>query len=72
VQYLASAPSQLGLARAYVTGEPGDPRHCLRGHVGGSYPLDLQRVTISQKARHGKDFLPFALKRPAPPRRSAP
>jgi len=66
VQYLASAPSQLGLARAYVSGEleiHGTAYEAMRR----LYPLDLQHLTLGHKVRMAKDFLPFALKRPAPP-----
>ncbi|MFM8895785.1 MAG: class I SAM-dependent methyltransferase, partial [Actinomycetales bacterium] len=66
VQYLASAPSQLGLARAYVSGEleiHGTAYEAMRR----LYPLDLSQITLAQKARLAKDFLPFALKRPTPP-----
>jgi len=66
VQYLASAPSQLGLARAYVSGEleiHGTAYEAMRR----LYPIDLSHITLGQKARLAKDFLPFALKRPTPP-----
>ena len=66
VQYFASSPSQLGLARAYVTGDLeiiGDPYTALRR----LYPLPLDHLTWSDKARLARTFAPFALKRPAPP-----
>lgn len=66
VAYLAGSPSQLGLARAYVSGSleiKGDAYEALRR----LYPLDTSRITIGQKLRLGRAFLPFAFKRPAPP-----
>jgi len=66
MQYFAGAPSQLGLARAYVTGELeiiGDAYEAMRR----LYPLDLSHLTISDKVRLGKAMLPFALSRPTPP-----
>ena len=70
VQYFASAPSQLGLARAYVTGDLeiiGDPYTAL----SRLYPLPLDHLTWSDKAKLARAFAPFAIKRPPlPPQES--
>jgi cyclopropane-fatty-acyl-phospholipid synthase len=66
VQYIAGAPSQLGLARAYVNGDleiHGSVYEALRR----LYPLPLDHLTVADKARLAKDFAPFALARPEPP-----
>ena len=66
VEYLASAPSQLGLARAYVSGDLeiiGDAYTAL----SRLYPMDLSHLTWSDKFALGRAFVPFALKRPTPP-----
>jgi cyclopropane-fatty-acyl-phospholipid synthase len=66
VQYLASAPSQLGLARAYVSGDLeiiGDPYTAL----SRLYPLPLDHLTWADKARLARQFAPYAIKRPSPP-----
>ena len=66
VQYLAGAPSQLGLARAYVSGDLeiiGDPYAAL----SRLYPIDLSHVSWSDWLRLGREFAPFALKRPPVP-----
>jgi cyclopropane-fatty-acyl-phospholipid synthase len=66
MQYFAGAPSQLGLARAYVSGELeiiGDAYEAMRR----LYPLDLSHLTVGDKIRLGKAMLPFALSRPTPP-----
>ena len=66
VQYLAGAPNQLGLARAYVSGDleiVGDAYEAL----SQLYPLDTSHITQKQKAKLVKTLLPFALKRPTPP-----
>lgn len=66
VQYLAGAPSQLGLARAYVSGDleiVGDAYTTL----SRLYPMDLSHLTTSDKIALGRTFAPHALKRPAPP-----
>lgn len=66
VQYFASSPSQLGLARAYVSGDLeiiGDPYTALRR----LYPLPLDHLAWSDKAKLARIFAPFAMKRPTPP-----
>jgi cyclopropane-fatty-acyl-phospholipid synthase len=66
VQYLASAPSQLGLARAYVTGDLeiiGDAYTAL----SRLYPVDWINVTWPDRIKLLREFGPKALHRPAPP-----
>ncbi len=66
VAYLAGAPSQLGLARAYVGGDLeiiGDAYTAL----SRLYPLDTSHVTWQDKVTLAKSFAPFAIKRPTPP-----
>lgn len=66
VEYLAGAPSQLGLARAYVMGDLeiiGDAYTAL----SRLYPMDTSHLTLADKAALARQFAPFALKRPAPP-----
>ena len=66
VHYLAANPNQLGLARAYVSGDLeiiGDAYQAL----SRLYPLDLTHLTAGDKAKLARMFLPYALKRPAPP-----
>ena len=66
VEYLAGAPSQLGLARAYVSGDleiVGDPYIAL----SRLYPMKLTHLTTSDKIALGKKFAPYVMKRPAPP-----
>ena len=66
VQYFASAPGQLGLARAYVGGDLeilGDPYTAL----SRLYPLPLDHLTWSDKVKLARAFAPFAVKRPTPP-----
>jgi cyclopropane-fatty-acyl-phospholipid synthase len=66
IQYLASAPSQLGLARAYVNGDLeiiGDAYEAIRR----LYPIDLSELSLSEKARLARRMAPFALARPKPP-----
>jgi cyclopropane-fatty-acyl-phospholipid synthase len=66
VQYLASAPSQLGLARAYVTGDLeiiGDAYTLL----DRLYPVDWISVSWPDRAKLLRQFAPKALHRPAPP-----
>jgi cyclopropane-fatty-acyl-phospholipid synthase len=66
VQYIAGAPSQLGLSRAYVNGDleiHGSVYEALRR----LFPLPLDHLTVGDKARLAKDFAPFALARPEPP-----
>lgn len=64
--YLAGAPSQLGLARAYVSGNleiHGDPYTAL----SRLYPMSTSHLTITEKLALVKFFAPAALKRPVPP-----
>ena len=66
VQYLASAPSQLGLARAYVTGDLeiiGDAYTAL----SRLYPVDWLQISWSDRLRLVRQFAPKAIHRPAPP-----
>ena len=66
VQYLASAPSQLGLARAYVTGDleiVGDAYTAL----SRLYPVDWLSVSWSDRLKLVREFGPKAIHRPAPP-----
>jgi len=66
VQYLASAPSQLGLARAYVAGDLeiiGDAYTAL----SRLYPMPLDHLTWGDKLKLAREFAPYAFKRPAPP-----
>ncbi|MFA7324417.1 MAG: class I SAM-dependent methyltransferase [Candidatus Nanopelagicales bacterium] len=65
-QYIASAPSQLGLARAYVSGDLeiiGDTYKAL----ARLYPLDTSHLSVKDKARLAKELLPYIMSRPAPP-----
>ena len=66
VQYLATAPSQLGLARAYVAGDLeiiGDAYTAL----SRLYPLPLDHVSWGDRLALARAFAPYAFKRPAPP-----
>lgn len=66
VAYLASAPSQLGLARAYVTGDleiVGDAYTAL----SRLYPVDWLQVSWSDRLKLVRQFGPKAFHRPAPP-----
>ena len=66
VQYLASAPSQLGLARAYVSGDleiVGDAYTAL----SRLYPVDWLQVSWSDRLKLFRQFAPKAIHRPAPP-----
>ena len=66
VEFLASAPSQLGLARAYVSGDLeiiGDAYTAL----SRLYPLPLDHLTWADRLTLARAFAPFALKRPTPP-----
>ncbi len=66
VQYLASAPSQLGLARAYVIGDLeiiGDAYTAL----SRLYPVDWINVSWADRVRLLRQFAPKAVHRPAPP-----
>ncbi|MBO79785.1 MAG: SAM-dependent methyltransferase [Rubrivirga sp.] len=66
VQFLAGAPSQLGLARAYVSGDLeiiGDAYTALKR----LYPLDTSHLSWRDKLDLAKAFGTHALKRPTPP-----
>ena len=66
VQYLAGSPNQLGLARAYVTGDLeiiGDAYDAL----SRLYPLPLDHLSWRDKLELAKTFAPFAIKRPEIP-----
>jgi cyclopropane-fatty-acyl-phospholipid synthase len=66
VHYLASSPNQLGLARAYVSGDLeiiGDAYTAL----SRLYPLPLDHLSWTDKLALARAFAPFAVKRPAPP-----
>ena len=66
VEYLASSPNQLGLARAYVTGDL---------EIIGSaydamtrlYPMPMDHLTTGDKLKLARLFAGKALKRPTPP-----
>jgi len=70
VEYLASSPNQLGLARAYVTGDL---------EIIGSaydamtrlYPMPMDHLTTSDKLKLGRMFAGKAFKRPTPPPQEA-
>ena len=70
MEYLAGSPNQIGLARAYVTGEleiEGDAYEAIKR----LYPMPLDHLTWSDKLRLAREFAPFALKRPPiPPQES--
>jgi cyclopropane-fatty-acyl-phospholipid synthase len=66
VEYAVGSPNQLGLARAYVTGDleiVGDVYDALRR----LHPLELGHVRWSDWLRLARSFAPKALRRPAPP-----
>ena len=66
VQYLASAPSQLGLARAYVSGDLeiiGDAYTAL----SRLYPISWDHISWSDRLKLARQFAPKAVHRPAPP-----
>ena len=66
VQYIASSPNQLGLARAYVSGDleiHGDAYDAL----SRLYPMPLDHVSWLDRAKLAREFAPFALARPEPP-----
>jgi cyclopropane-fatty-acyl-phospholipid synthase len=65
-QFIASSPSQLGLARAYVSGDLeiiGDPYQAL----SRLWPLDTSHLGVKEKAKLAKRLLPYVLSRPTPP-----
>ena len=66
VEYLASAPNQLGLARAYVAGDLeiiGDAYTAM----SRLYPMPLDHLSASDKLKLAAFLGPKALKRPSPP-----
>lgn len=66
VHYIAASPNQLGLARAYVTGDleiHGDVYEALNR----LYPMPLDHVSVVDRARLVKRFAREALVRPEPP-----
>jgi len=66
VEYLASSPGQLGLARAYVAGDIeiiGDAYDAM----SRLYPMPLDHLTTGDKLKLAKAFAGKALKRPTPP-----
>lgn len=66
VHYIAGSPNQLGLARAYVSGDleiHGDVYEALKR----LYPMPLDHVSIADRARLVKRFAKDALVRPEPP-----
>jgi len=66
VEYIASSPNQLGLARAYVNGDLeiiGDAYDAM----AALYPFPKIELSLADKLRIGRTFLPYAMKRPAPP-----
>ena len=67
VSYLMSAPGQLGLARAYVTGELEVYGDLFTG-LDRLARLGIHRPSVQDQARLYKALAPFALRRPpAPP-----
>ena len=66
VEYIASSPNQLGLARAYVSGDMeiiGDAYDAM----AALYPFPKIELSVGDKLRIGRTFLPYALKKPTPP-----
>ena len=66
VEYIATSPNQLGLARAYVSGDMeiiGDAYDAM----AALYPFPKIELSVGDKLRIGRTFLPFALKKPTPP-----
>jgi cyclopropane-fatty-acyl-phospholipid synthase len=66
IHYMAGSPNQLGLARAYVSGDleiHGDVYEALKR----LYPMPLDHVSLADKALLAKRFARDALVRPEPP-----
>jgi cyclopropane-fatty-acyl-phospholipid synthase len=66
LEYLAGSPNQIGLARAYVSGDleiVGDMYTAL----SRLYPLPLDHLTWSDKLTLVRTFAPYAFKRPEIP-----
>ncbi|MEY4135932.1 MAG: hypothetical protein RL205_60, partial [Actinomycetota bacterium] len=70
VEYIASSPNQLGLARAYVAGDleiHGDAYAALQR----LYPMPMDHLTTGDKIKLARTFAGKALKRPTPPPQEA-
>ena len=66
IHYIAGAPNQLGLARAYVAGDleiHGDVYEALKR----LYPMPLDHVSLTDRAKLARRFARDALVRPVPP-----
>jgi len=66
VEYLAGSPNQLGLARAYVSGDleiVGDVYTAL----SRLYPMPLDHLSWRDKLELARTFAPYAIKRPQVP-----
>ena len=66
VEYLASSPNQLGLARAYVTGDL-EIIGSAYDAMSRLYPMPMDHLTTSDKLKLARMFAGKALKRPTPP-----
>ncbi len=66
VQYIASSPNQLGLARAYVSGDL-EIHGSAYDALSRLYPMPLDHISLVDKVRLAREFAPFALARPEPP-----
>jgi cyclopropane-fatty-acyl-phospholipid synthase len=66
VSYIVAAPSQLGVARAYVAGDlevEGDMHTALTR----LWAVRERKLSLSEKATIARELAPFLLKRPSPP-----
>ena len=70
VEYLASSPNQLGLARAYVTGDMEIIGSAYEA-MSRLYPMPMDHLTVGDKLKLGRLLAGKALKRPAPPPQEA-
>ena len=70
VEYLASSPNQLGLARAYVTGDMEIIGSAYEA-MSRLYPMPMDHLTPGDKFKLGRLLAGKALKRPAPPPQEA-
>jgi cyclopropane-fatty-acyl-phospholipid synthase len=66
VEYLASSPNQLGLARAYVTGDL-EIIGSAYDAMSRLYPMPMDHLTVGDKLKLARLFAGKALKRPTPP-----
>lgn len=66
VDYFASAPNQLGIARAYVSGDL-EIHGTAYDAVSRLWPIDISHITTSDKLAVGRKFWRNALRRPTPP-----